>query len=188
MSGAVILHPDEHLGSHDPFQHLHTGHQPRTSVTTTSPHRYRDTGMGTAPLSRDTAKPHTTKLAPAHCKPFFPPQCLQLGVLWEALLSTGTKQLLELGLRQNNNNKKYLKKTKTKKKHRLLGLDPGELTLAERPTDGETDRAEAKNEQQSWRICKVVVSVHCRQKISAEAAPRHHSLLPFCLSSLCALL
>lgn len=62
------------------------------------------------------------------------------------------------------------------------------MALAERPTDGEMDGAEAKNGQQSWRICKVVLSVLCRLKISAEAAPWHHSLLPFCLSSLCALL
>ena len=33
-----------------------------------------------------------------------------------------------------------------------------------------------------------VFSVLRRVKLSAEAAPRQHSLLPFCLSSLCALL
>lgn len=126
MSGAVILHPDEHLGSHDPFQHLHTDHQPRTSVTTTSLHRYRDTGMGPAPLlSRDAAKPRTTGLASAHCRPFLPPphtQCLQLGVLREASLSTGTKQSLELGLRQNNNNNQK-KNERNNLKQSIICLD-----------------------------------------------------------------
>lgn len=46
MSGAVILHPDEHLESHDPFQHRHTDNQPLASVTAVhSPHPGLITGI-----------------------------------------------------------------------------------------------------------------------------------------------
>lgn len=47
LSGAVILHSDEHLESRDPFQHLHTDNQPRASVTAArSPHPRLVTGLG----------------------------------------------------------------------------------------------------------------------------------------------
>lgn len=49
--------------------------------------------------------------------------------------------------------------------------------------DGRDERAVGKENLQP-----AVFSVLRRLELSAEAAPRQHSLLPFCLSSLCALL